>query len=340
MIFNMVGGGSGSVAFQFEVVNGTTQPTAPAENTIWINTGVGITAWAFQAEQPTGAEGLLWIQTAAASVVAFDAVEEDNAIMIYPTGTKLYTGGAWTAVEAFIYQAGAWVQFATLFGIDSLSITGTEGEDYVKIDDGDGNWRIKILTSQTVTVADPGEIDVFCVGGGGGGAGQAGGGGGGGGYTTTALGVVLEPGAYNITIGAGGAGTSSSNQVANTGGETTAFGVSAEGGKGGSSTSCSPSRVGGAGGSGGGGGGGSDSNGGNGGEDGGNGTSASGSGGTGQGTTTREFGEDAGDLYAGGGGGKGAANGAGGSAANTGGGGKGQGGSGYSGIVIIRNKRG
>ena len=127
MIFNMAGGGSGGV--ELNVLNGTTQPSSPAENTIWIKTGVSISAWAFPAEQPTGAEGLLWIQTAAASVVAFDAVEEDNALMIYPTAAKLYTGGAWTAVEAFIYQAGAWVQLSR-----ELYYQGNEFQDYT------GGW--------------------------------------------------------------------------------------------------------------------------------------------------------------------------------------------------------
>ena len=125
MIYVMSGGGG----LNFKVVGGTTQPASPKENTIWVNTDTEITGWTFQAEQPTGAEGLLWIQTAAASVAAFDAVKEDNALMIYPTAAKLYTGGAWTAVEDFIYQAGAWVQLSR-----ELYYQGNEFQDYT------GGW--------------------------------------------------------------------------------------------------------------------------------------------------------------------------------------------------------
>lgn len=242
----------------------------------------------------------------------------------------------------------------TFAGAPEFTYSGT----YSVIDDGGGNWRIKFLDSGTLTFTKLGSakkgIDVFLVGGGGGGAGQAGGGAGGGGYTATHAITEIQVGEpYTITIGTGGAGRASSDQWGTTGGQTSAFGKSVNGGQGGSSTSCSPGRKGGNGGSGGGGGGSSSGNGGAGGKNGGNGTSASGSGGTGQGTNTYEFGEEAsGILYAGGGGGKGAAGGDGGGGKggsgkgtdNKGGGGGGSGstnagGKGGSGIVIIRNSR-
>lgn len=232
---------------------------------------------------------------------------------------------------------------------------GYTGE-YSMIDDGGGNWRIRLLTSGTLTFqklkSAKNGIDIFLVGGGGGGAngkyGESYGCGGGGGYTRTTKRIaVYQETAYAIAIGAGGA-------IGGDGGQTTAFGLTANGGKPGNLGS------GGSGGSGGGraltGGGGS--NGGNGGN----------SGGIGQGTSTKEFGEDSGDLYAGGGG-SGTSNaqtnpggsGGGGDGAvnykltaksgieNTGGGGGGGGAADYvhcsgapggSGIVVIRNARG
>lgn len=229
------------------------------------------------------------------------------------------------------------------------------------IDDGNYNYRIKFLTSGTLTFTNLGcfanGIDVFCVGGGGGG-GTTGGyscpGGGGGGYTNTARGVGVSAGvAYAITVGAGGpAGVN--------GGDTGALGCYAAGGQ---TTSGSNGAPGGSGG--GGGGGNSDGKdtgiGGDGGSDGGNGydgreTGYRGSGGLGQGTTTREFGESWGTVYAGGGGGTGKkAGGTGGiggggnggtsrptqgtnGTENTGGGGGGKM-AGGSGIVVIRNAR-
>ena len=106
--------------------------------------------------------------------------------------------------------------------------------------------------------------------------------------------LVLIP----IVVGAAGTnGNSSTN-----GGETTAFSASAAGGKcsaGGTSNKVTP---GGKGGSGGGGSGSIPYGKAAGGTDGSDGTDGSSKGGTGQGTTTREFGEANGDLYASGGG--------------------------------------
>ena len=78
------------------------------------------------------------------------------------------------------------------------------------IDDGGGNWRIKLLTSGTLTFTKLGNakggVDVFCVGGGASGGGV--GFGGGGGYTATETKTVSKGMAYPVVIGAGGAGDS------------------------------------------------------------------------------------------------------------------------------------
>ena len=237
------------------------------------------------------------------------------------------------------------------------------------IDDGDGNWRVKFLSSGTLTVVEDMFVDIFAVGGGGNGGGSSGdayygGGGGGGGYTYTTRNVLLEKGkSYTVTVGAA---LGASSLV----GEDNIVLCEAAGGKSGST------RNGGNGGSGGGPGAYASWSTGYPGSDGADGTAnTSGSttsdtmiGGTGQGKTTREFEEADGDLYSGGGGGgkspsgsgssrPGAEGGGGDGASNTarataggentgGGGGGGAGFTGYtsgaaggSGIVIIRNAR-
>lgn len=237
-------------------------------------------------------------------------------------------------------------------GLPEFTYTG----DYALLDDGGKNWRVKFLTSGTLTFSkSPGLIDVFLVGGGGG-TGSNRSGGGGGGYTATHT-VALNPSnTYEVVVGAGGTG-------ATDGGSTSAFEFSVDGGTHGTGTGVVPARKGGSGGSGGGGGGSSSTDGGAGGSDGADGTAGGngsagtenveGAAGTGQGTTTREFGETSGDLYAGGGGGGskngGEPGGEGGGGTNGsdgtpntgggGGGGIGAGGNGGSGIVIIRNHR-
>ena len=183
---------------------------------------------------------------------------------------------------------------APIIGED-FNWSGSDGT-YQVLDDGGGNWRIKFLSSGTFTPLKDMVIDAFLVGAGGG-KGSVRCGGGGAGYTTTVRSITLAANtAYQITIGAAGnngyegAGSTSSFTDGTDGGTTSAFSTVAAGG----------------GGSGGGGYNSAGSNGGRGsaagGTDGGDGTTATTAGGAGQGTTTREFGETDGDLYAFGGG--------------------------------------
>lgn len=217
---------------------------------------------------------------------------------------------------------------------------------------------VELLTSGDFVISETTKLDAFLVGGGGAGNGSDNSGasaGGGGGYTKTLTKIILQQGtSYPISIGAGGAhSTSSTSYFGLGGGNTTAFGATVNGGQ--------PTTSTGAGGNGGSGGGGTTKQGGS---DGSNGLSSGAYiGGKGQGTTTREFGEPTGKLYAAGGGGgisdnttTGIAGGDGGGGmggtyavngqdgvANTGSGGGGKGsnknlhaGSGGSGIVCIR----
>lgn len=155
------------------------------------------------------------------------------------------------------------------------------------------NWKIRFLTSGTLTVSTLGNatggIDLFLVGGGGGG-GCGGGtnnqvrGGGGGGYTKSVATVPISEGVdYPIVVGAGGAKTSSTSSRGGDGGASSAFGSSVKGGYGGISSSATKGN-----GSNGGSGGGLSPNK-SGGTNGGNGVNASSTNGLGQGTSTREF---------------------------------------------------
>lgn len=197
-------------------------------------------------------------------------------------------------------------------GIPTLGVDFTYTGTCTVIDDSEGeniNWRIKFLTSGIFKVNNQSSIDLFMVGGGSSGQdgnnSDNGGTGGGSGYTKTEKGIVLSPNTdYQIIIGDGGASTNaSSSPSSNPGGDSSAFNFSVDGG---GKVRCWN------GGSGGGVGSQTKSNGstieaGAGGSDGSDGikNSSNWTGGTGQGTTTREFGEATGDLYAGGGGGGG-----------------------------------
>lgn len=276
------------------------------------------------------------------------------------TKSGLTSTGTYSVYCNVTNKAGTVKSRVATLTVKSSKPTYTYTGSHSLIDDGNYNWRIKFTTSGTLNFSYLGNasngIDVFCVGAGGGGskydATWGGGAGGGGGYTITSIGVPVSIGTnYTITIGAGGSGAT---RAGNAGGATSAFNISASGGKG------ALVYGGGAGGSGGGSAGDTASsvaggtNGGNGGGTG---------GGQGQGTTTREFGNSSATLYAGGGAGAHAwwddivgVGGAGGGGntgksgtVNTGGGGGGCGswpnggvsnwavGTGGSGVVVIRN---
>lgn len=219
-------------------------------------------------------------------------------------------------------------------------------------------WYIYLKSSGKLTMNLPKTVDVFLVGAGGGSAYLSGGAGGG--FTRTINGVqVSAKQGYSVVIGAGGAnsGTDSGNASGGTGGNSSAFGFSVNGGSGGTAWveyGEYASYQHGNGGKGGSGGAGlrgyEDTDALKGGSNGGNGANCwLGTGGAGQGSTTKAFGSGA--LYATGGQGAYIANSAqcnlfriglgGGSttqhgAANTGGGAGGGKGNGGSGIVIIR----
>ena len=214
----------------------------------------------------------------------------------------------------------------------------------------------ELLSSGTFTSLQEQPVDVFLVGGGGAGraSGANGSAGGGGGFTLTDSLFLSKETTYAVTIGAGGAdiGSSPATEYAPSGGNTTFGKLVVNGGQGGRKQyrNGGTRSDGGNGGSGGG----ASAKGGTNGANGNRGQDLNAIAGTGQGTTTREFGELAGKLYAGGGtatwsggtssgvdGGGGASNSAG--QANTGGGGGATGGdsarasfAGGSGIVCIR----
>ena len=332
MIFNVTGGGGGTGC--------TLTITAPV--------GATVTVSKDGKSKPS--------KVATTGVVVFKGLE---------TGTWeiTITNGKDTATKTVEIKADyqAAISFNT---IPDFTYTG----DFEIVSDDDqpitvsqGNWKIRFLTSGTLTFTNlngaENGIDVFLVGGGGGGSRAAGGGG----YTKTLKAVKVTVGtAYAIEVGAGGIAGVGNSKAGGTGGTSNAFGASANGGK---ANGTASSYIGANGGSGGGAGS-SNGAGGQGGSDGSDGFHRDGThrdSGTGQGTTTREFGESGGKLYAGGGGGVGtttpANGGAGGGGAggstsggatsgetNTGGGGGGAannkaGGSGGSGVVVIRNAR-
>ena len=120
---------SGGADLNFEVVGGTTQPSNPKENTIWVNTGTEITGWVFSVDEPgEPAEGLVWMRTGT-NGTRFNALL-DNEIEVRFGSAQQYANDTWTDVDAVIYQSGEWVSIsAVLFykGDKCESVTGGWG---------------------------------------------------------------------------------------------------------------------------------------------------------------------------------------------------------------------
>ena len=281
----------------------------------------------------------------ASGVVAFKGLASG-------TWTVTITGDGKTAQKNVVVTT----DYSTAISFNTIPEFTYTG-DYEIVNDSDepitvsqGNWKIRFLTSGTLTFTNlngaENGIDVFLVGGGGGSWYGTWGGdsnpqfipsaAAGGGYTITKKNISVTVGTqYTISIGAGGlGGTGEGDASGKNGGNTTAFGATANGGKTGTTKA-----KGGDGGSGGAGYGGS--SGGIDGADGSDGRYDEWAGGKGQGTTTREFAESAGKLYSTGG----SFNKSNEVTANTGDGGNHgsahqNGHTGASGIVVIRNARG
>ncbi len=100
-----------SSSLSFSIVGGTTQPSNPADNTVWVNTSTTISSWVFSVTEPSSpAEGMVWFLTGTASNAAFNALNKNN-IMVYPISTKQYVGGAWVDKIVASYKNGAWVSW-------------------------------------------------------------------------------------------------------------------------------------------------------------------------------------------------------------------------------------
>lgn len=105
----------------FNIVGGTTEPANPSENTIWVNTDVEITSWAFSATEPKNSiEGMVWIFMGTSSNAEFNALEK-NIITINPLSAQQYVNGAWLSKSAQSYINSSWVGW-----LKDLYVDGSE----------------------------------------------------------------------------------------------------------------------------------------------------------------------------------------------------------------------
>lgn len=121
-------GGGSSGGLNFEVVGGTTQPTNPKENTIWVNTDTPIAGWALSVDAPENpAEGMVHVTVGSFSLIGFNALKR-NSIEILPVSVSQYINWQWTTMEAMIFQDGMWKEWAAgriyYLGEEYIDFTG------------------------------------------------------------------------------------------------------------------------------------------------------------------------------------------------------------------------
>jgi hypothetical protein len=109
--------GVGGGGLLLKVVGGTTQPTSPAENTIWINTSTAIGSVTVAYNAPaTPAEGDVWVKTDNYSSLPLNVSKKDTLI-IMPVSVRLYTSGAWAdvTVDTKVYTGGSWMELLFIY---------------------------------------------------------------------------------------------------------------------------------------------------------------------------------------------------------------------------------
>lgn len=138
-------GGSGGAGLNFKVIDGTTEPSNPKENMIWVNTDQEITSYIFSATEPESPiEGMVCFLIDTSSTVEFNALKK-NGIQVYPISAKQYVSGAWVDATVKIYQDGEWVELYD--GYLGYGINRLGEPSFVKISGGtSGAFATKTFT--------------------------------------------------------------------------------------------------------------------------------------------------------------------------------------------------
>ena len=148
-------GSGGGNPLNFTLVGGTSQPSGPKANTVWVNTSTAITSWVFSAVQPTSpTAGMVWIAIGPYAGAPFSVLKKQQ-IMVHPIYAKQYISGAWVEKTAKTYQNGAWVNWIVYlyrqndfcagvtggYSVEALNLLGATSAHEPEIVNGvDGMW--------------------------------------------------------------------------------------------------------------------------------------------------------------------------------------------------------
>ena len=99
----------------FKIVGGTTQPTNPKENTIWVNTDMTIGEYQFAVNEPTKRvdgtslqTGDVWFKKALVSRITFNILKE-NLLEVIVSKVSLYKDGSWVKADGLFFINNQWL---------------------------------------------------------------------------------------------------------------------------------------------------------------------------------------------------------------------------------------
>ena len=153
-------------SLNFNIVGGTSQPSNPTPNMIWIETDTAINGYSFSIEEPTNpSNGLVWIATGSNASHSFSVIK-NNTIIVYPSSALQYINNNWEVKTAYIYQNSIWDLFSGSV-LPQINCTGVEGIDYVYVEDTEtSHFEMAILNTCDISFQFSVAIDVFLVAGG------------------------------------------------------------------------------------------------------------------------------------------------------------------------------
>ena len=158
-VASVTGTFQGGSQLNYQIIGGTTEPSSPSENDIWVNTSTAIGNHFISAYEPASpSEGDIWITTGTPSSIPFNILTGSDEIYVYPQAVFQYISGSWVIrPEVKIYQNSAWQDFlyaiywysnqngfqlerksGAWLGNNSTLPSSTSGDD----DDGYHYWRV------------------------------------------------------------------------------------------------------------------------------------------------------------------------------------------------------
>lgn len=100
--------GGGGDNLNLSVIGGTTKPSVPSENMIWLNTSNTITNWCISNTAPDSPEeGDVYITNMGLTSNVVN-ISDSNTVLLYVGNAWQYISGAWVKLEGEIYFNNSW----------------------------------------------------------------------------------------------------------------------------------------------------------------------------------------------------------------------------------------